>query len=150
MVVMGGIAFEVDGEAVDFGARWTWRGMLLSGVPNMAHTYGYINASWTLRADLSARFVCRLLNYMDRCGVAQVTPTLRPADLDMPARPWLDDFSAGYIQRVLPLLPKQGDHDPWRNSQDYRRDRKTLPTAPLDDGSLVFSNPTQITLGKTG
>tara|TARA_R100000005_G_C5002873_1_gene210714 strand:+ start:3120 stop:4634 length:1515 start_codon:yes stop_codon:yes gene_type:complete len=150
MVVMGGIAFEVDGEAVDFGARWTWRGMLLSGVPNMAHTYGYINASWTLRADLSARFVCRLLNYMDRCGVAQVTPTLRPADQDMPARPWLDDFSAGYIQRVLPLLPKQGDHDPWRNSQDYRRDRKTLPTAPLDDGSLVFSNPTQITLGKTG
>ena len=124
--------------------------MLFSGVPNMAHTYGYINASWTLRADLTARFVGRLLNHMDRRGVAQVTPTLRPADKDMPARPWLDDFSAGYIQRALHLLPKQGDRDPWRNSQDYRRDRKTLLNAPLDDGSLVFSNPTHAALDKAG
>ncbi|MBM70036.1 MAG: FAD-containing monooxygenase EthA [Haliea sp.] len=150
LLVMGGITFEVDGKAVDFGACWTWRGMLFSGVPNMAHTYGYINASWTLRADLTARFVGRLLNHMDRRGVAQVTPTLRPADKDMPARPWLDDFSAGYIQRALHLLPKQGDRDPWRNSQDYRRDRKTLLNAPLDDGSLVFSNPTHAALDKTG
>jgi len=150
LVVMGGIGFEVDGEAVDFGSCWTWRGMLFSGVPNMANTYGYINASWTLRADLTARFVGRLLNHMARCGVAQVTPTLRPTDKDMPARPWLDDFSAGYIQRALHRLPKQGDRDPWRNSQDYRRDRKTLPTAPLDDGSLVFSNPTHAVLDKTG
>jgi cation diffusion facilitator CzcD-associated flavoprotein CzcO len=150
LLVMGGITFEVDGKAVDFGACWTWRGMLFSGVPNMAHTFGYINASWTLRADLTARFVGRLLNHMDRRGVAQVTPTLRPADKDMPSRPWLDDFSAGYIQRALHRLPKQGDRDPWRNSQDYRRDRKTLPNAPLDDGSLVFSNPTHAALGKTG
>ncbi len=141
LVVMGGIAFEVDGEAVDFGATWSWRGMLFSGVPNMANTFGYINASWTLRADLTARFVCRLLNDMARRGASQVTPMLRAIDQGMPARPWIDDFNAGYIQRVLHLLPRQGDHDPWQNSQDYHHDRKTLPVAPLDDGSLVFSNP---------
>ena len=141
LVIMGGIAFEVDGEAVDFGATWSWRGMLFSGVPNMANTFGYINASWTLRADLTARFVCRLLNDMARRGASQVTPTLRASDRGMTARPWVDNFNAGYIARVVDLLPKQGNHDPWQNSQDYHRDRKTLPVAPLDDGSLVFSNP---------
>ena len=142
VVVMGGIAFEVDGQPVEFGNTWTWRGMLYSGVPNMANTFGYVNASWTLRADLIARFVCRLMNDMDRRGAAQVTPTLRAEDHTMPARPWLDDFSAGYVQRVLHKMPKQGDRDPWRNSQNYHRDRKVLPTAYLDDGSLVFSQPT--------
>lgn len=140
LVVMGGIAFEVDGNPVDFSQRWTWRGMLYSGVPNMANTFGYINASWTLRADLIARFVCRLLNHMDRKGVEQVTPTLRADEVDMDARPWIEGFSSGYMQRVMHLLPKQGDRDPWLNPQDYIRDRKTLPRVSLEDGSLVFES----------
>ncbi|MEQ9462615.1 MAG: NAD(P)/FAD-dependent oxidoreductase [Haliea sp.] len=143
LVVMGDIVFEVDGEPVDFSQRWSWRGMMCSGVPNMANTFGYINASWTLRADLIARFVCRLLNHMDRMGLKQVTPTLRAGEQSMPARPWIEDFSAGYLQRVMHLLPRQGDREPWTNTQDYTRDRKTLPTASLEDGSLVFSNPRQ-------
>lgn len=141
LVVMGDIVFEVDGEPVDFSQRWTWRGMLCSGVPNMANTFGYINASWTLRADLIARFVCRLLNHMDRVGLQQVTPTLRAGEQGMPARPWIEGFSAGYLQRVMHLLPRQGDREPWLNPQDYVRERKTLPTASLEDGSLVFSHP---------
>lgn len=141
LVVMDDIGFEVDGKAVDFSQRWTWRGMMCSGVPNMANTFGYINASWTLRADLIARFVCRLLNHMDRQGVAQVTPTLRADEQDMPARPWIEGFSAGYLQRVMHQLPRQGDREPWLNPQDYVRDRRTLPTASLEDGSLVFRNP---------
>ncbi|MFO7550690.1 MAG: NAD(P)/FAD-dependent oxidoreductase [Haliea sp.] len=141
LVVMGDIAFEVDGKAVDFSQCWTWRGMMYSGVPNMANTFGYINASWTLRADLIARFVCRLLNDMDRRGVEQVTPTLRADEHDMPARPWIEGFSAGYLQRVMHLLPRQGDREPWLNPQDYASDRKTLPTASLEDGSLVFNHP---------
>lgn len=140
LVVMGDISFEVDGEAVDFSQRWTWRGMMQSGVPNMANTFGYINASWTLRADLIARFVCRLLNHMEQKGLEQVTPTLRPDELDMPARPWIEGFSAGYLQRVMHLLPKQGDREPWVNPQDYLSDRKTLPTVSLEDGSLEFGN----------
>jgi hypothetical protein len=135
---MGDISFEVDGEAVDFSQRWTWRGMMHSGVPNMANTFGYINASWTLRADLIARLVCRLLNHMEQKGLEQITPTLRPDELDMPARPWIEGFSAGYLQRVKHLLPKQGDREPWVNPQDYVSDRKTLPTVSLEDGSLVF------------
>jgi monooxygenase len=138
---MDDIDFEVDGKAVDFSQRWTWRGMMCSGVPNMANTFGYINASWTLRADLIARFVCRLLNHMDRQGVAQVTPTLRADEHNMPARPWIEGFSAGYLQRVMHQLPRQGDREPWLNPQDYVRDRRTLPTASLEDGSLVFRNP---------
>ncbi|MDO8860809.1 NAD(P)/FAD-dependent oxidoreductase [Haliea sp. E1-2-M8] len=141
LVVTGDIVFEVDGEAVDFSQCWTWRGMMYSGVPNMANTFGYINASWTLRADLIARFVCRLLNHMDRKGLEQVTPTLRSDELDMPARPWIEGFSAGYLQRVMHLLPRQGDREPWLNPQDYGSDRKILPAVSLEDGSLVFSNP---------
>jgi len=140
LVVMGNIAFEVDGEAVNFSERWTWRGMMCSGVPNMANTFGYINASWTLRADLIARFVCRLLNHMDLQSMEQVTPTLRADEQDMPARPWIEGFSAGYLQRVMHLLPKQGDREPWLNPQDYVQDRKTLLTVSLEDGSLVFSH----------
>ncbi len=141
LVVMGDIAFEVDGEAVDFSQCWTWRGVMCSGIPNMASTFGYINASWTLRADLIARFVCRLLNHMDRKGLAQVTPTLRADEQDMPARPWIEGFSAGYMQRVMHLLPRQGDREPWLNPQDYLRERKTLPTVSLEDGSLTTAPP---------
>jgi cation diffusion facilitator CzcD-associated flavoprotein CzcO len=139
--LLGGSTFEVDGQPVQFDKTWTWRGMMYSGVPNMANTFGYINASWTLRSDLIARFACRLLNHMGTIGAEQVTPQLRADEHNMPARPWIESFSPGYLERVMHLLPKQGDRQPWLNFQDYDMDKKTLPTAPLDDGTLAFTGP---------
>jgi monooxygenase len=141
LVVLSGVEFSVDGERVHFPDTWAYKGMMYSDVPNMAQTFGYINASWTLRADLTAEYVCRLLNHMDGIGMRQVTPTLRPEDQDMKARPWIDDFSAGYMQRVMHRFPKQGDRGPWRNTQNYAEDKRMVRREPIDDGALVFSNP---------
>lgn len=139
MVVMGEATFEVDGTPVNFGDTWTYKGLMFSGVPNLISTFGYINASWTLRADLTAQYACRLLNHMDAVGAQQVTPQLRSQDADMPARPWIADFSSGYMQRVMHLFPKQGDREPWVNTQDYRRDKKLFMSHSFDDGALVFT-----------
>jgi len=139
--VLGGVQFAVDGEPVDFPDTWTYKGMMYSEVPNLVQTFGYINASWTLRADLTAEYTCRLLNRMQELDSRQVTPRLRDEDRDMPARPWIDDFSAGYMQRMMHLFPKQGDHAPWQNTQDYAADKKMIRQAPLEDGRLTFSNP---------
>jgi cation diffusion facilitator CzcD-associated flavoprotein CzcO len=88
--VLGDIAFNIDGEPLNFSDTVTYRGMMFTGVPNMAWVFGYFRASWTLRADLVADFVCRLLNHMKEKGVRQVTPALRPEDQDMPLLPWID------------------------------------------------------------
>ena len=141
MVLMGETAFDVDGVPVDFSNTWTYKGLMYSGVPNLVNTFGYINASWTLRADITAEFFCRLVNHMDATGSRQGTPTLREQDADMPARPWIDEFSSGYMQRVMHLFPKQGDREPWLNTQDYRRDKKMYRNETFDDGALVFSSP---------
>jgi len=141
LVVLGEMQFGVDGAAVDFAQTWTYKGMMYSDVPNLVCTFGYINASWTLRADLTAEYVCRLLNHMDKRGMRQVTPRLREMDRDMPARPWIDSFSSGYMQRMMHRFPKQGDHEPWINPQNYGRDRKMIRLGPLEDGALVFDNP---------
>lgn len=139
MVAMGEAAFEVDGEPIDFSETWTYKGLAFSGVPNLISTFGYINASWTLRADLTAEFACRVINRMDSMGANTVVPHLRPGEEDMPTRPWIDDFSAGYMQRVMHLFPKQGDREPWINPQSYSKDRKMFRKAPLEDGALVFT-----------
>ena len=139
--VMSGVAFEVDGERVNFPDTFSYKGMMFSGVPNLVQTFGYINASWTLRADLTAEFVCRLLNHMKTTGMRQVTPELRDEDRDMQALPWIDGFTAGYMQRAMHLFPKQGDRGPWRNTQNYALDRKMIRHAPLEDGALRFTNP---------
>jgi cation diffusion facilitator CzcD-associated flavoprotein CzcO len=138
---MGGVAFRVDGQPVHLPDTWTYKGMMMSGVPNLVQTFGYINASWTLRADLTAEFACRVLNRMQELGMRQATPRLRPEDRDMPAHPWIEGFSAGYVRRGLPLLPKQGDRDPWRNTQRYAEDKRMIRRAPLEDGVLAFENP---------
>jgi cation diffusion facilitator CzcD-associated flavoprotein CzcO len=140
LVVLGEMTFVVDGKPVDFAQTWTYKGMMYSGVPNLVCTFGYINASWTLRADLTAEYVCRLLDHMDAHGVRQVTPQLRESDRDMPARPWIDSFSSGYMRRMMHRFPKQGDREPWINPQNYSRDRKMLRYGTLDDGALVFGN----------
>lgn len=143
LVVLSDVAVSVDGEPVSFPETFSYKGMMFSGVPNLAQTFGYINASWTLRADLISAFVCRLLNHMDATGTRQVTPRLREGDRHMQARPWIDDFSAGYMRRAMPRFPKQGDRDPWRNTQNYQLEKKLIGQAPLEDGVLEFRDPQQ-------
>jgi monooxygenase len=138
--VLSGVHFSVEGAAVSFPETYTYKGMMFSGVPNLVQTFGYVNASWTLRADLSAEFVCRILNHMDQQGMQQCTPQLQAQDLPMAKRPWIDDFSPGYMQRMMHLFPLQGDEAPWRNTQNYTLDKKMIRHAPLEDGALVFSH----------
>jgi monooxygenase len=140
LVVLGGVQFAVDGAPIDFAKTWTYKGMMYSDVPNLICTFGYINASWTLRADLTAEYACRLLAHMDARGARQATPRLRDGDRDMPPRPWIADFSSGYMQRMMHCFPMQGDREPWLNPQNYTRDKKMIRTAPLEDGALVFTS----------
>ena len=113
---------------------------MLEGLPNLVSTFGYINASWTLRADLIAEFACRLINYMDENNLRQCTPRVREEDRDMQRQPYIVGFSSGYLQRVMDDLPKQGDRQPWLNPQNYLRDRKMYRKANINDGSLDFSD----------
>jgi len=139
LVVLGGVRFAIDGEPVDFAETVTYRGMMYSGVPNMVSVFGYINASWTLRADLIEHFACRLINHMDETGTNRVTPRLRPQDRRMLLTPYIEGFTPGYMLRVIHLFPKQGDREPWTNPQDYRADRKSFLEGPLEDGVLEFA-----------
>jgi cation diffusion facilitator CzcD-associated flavoprotein CzcO len=139
LVTLGEMDFFVDGNQVDFAKTWTYKGFAYSDIPNMASTFGYINASWTLRSDLTAEYVCRLLNHMRKKGVVQCTPRLREQDRNMKERPWIDGFSSGYMQRMMHRMPRQGDHEPWINPQNYRRDKKMFKHSPIDDGVMQFS-----------
>ena len=130
------------GEPVDFSRTWTYKGLMASDVPNMVVTFGYINASWTLRADLTTEWTCRVLNHMRDTGTTQVTPRLPPDLADMPSRPWIDDFSPGYMERVMHLFPRQGDREPWVNPQNYAKDRRMFRHGELEDGALIFSTAT--------
>lgn len=141
LVVGGEADIEVDGRPVNFAESWSYKGMMYTGVPNLATAFGYINASWTLRADLISEFVCRLINRMDETGTRIVEARLRPEDATMQPRPWIEGFSAGYMERAMHLFPKQGDREPWINPQNYRKDRKMFRHGSLDDGALVFRNP---------
>mgnify|MGYP001231870102 CR=1 FL=1 len=137
--VLADVPFTVDGRAIDFSSAFTYRGMMYSEVPNLVSTFGYINASWTLRADLTSEWACRLLRHMDNVGADRVIPQLREEDDGMRSLPWIDDFPAGYIRRAIHLFPKQGA-GPWRNTQDFLRDRKMIRKGPIADRALVFSN----------
>ena len=141
LVLLGGAEIFVDGQPVDISETFSYMGMMYSDVPNLVTTFGYINASWTLRADLTAEYACRILNHMDETGCRLCTPRLRSEDKDMPARKWITEFSSGYMQRVMHLFPKQGDKAPWLNTQNYTEDKKLLATRAVDDGVLQFSNP---------
>ncbi len=138
--VMGGIEFSVDGEPLDFHDTVTWQGAMFTGVPNLVWVFGYFRFSWTLRVDLLADFVCRLLAHMDDRGLRSVTPSLRDAERDMTLRPWVepDDFNPGYLARSMHLLPQQGDRQPWLHTQDFSLDNEVLPAVDLDDGTLAF------------
>jgi cation diffusion facilitator CzcD-associated flavoprotein CzcO len=136
----GDIAFEIDGEPVDWPQHVTWRGLMISGVPNMAYAFGYFRHSWTLRVDLVLDVVCRLFEHMAEKGATVVVPTLRPEDRDMTLRPWSDpeNFNSGYVMRSQHLLFKQGDREPWTHMIEHEQEMEILPKADLDDGSLVY------------
>ena len=140
MVTLGEMKFVVDGEPVDFAKTWTYKGFAYSGVPNLASSFGYINASWTLRADLTCEYVCRLLNHMETTGTVECTPRLRPEDVGMPERPWIENFTSGYMQREMHKFPRQGDREPWINPQSYTRDKKMFRTGQLEDGAMQFTS----------
>jgi len=139
MQAFGGIDVMVDGRAVDFSKTLAYKGVMFSGVPNLAVVFGYINASWTLKADLICEYVCRLLNVMEGKGARQVTPT--PGVDEGAAAPFVENFSSGYMQRALEKWPKQGSKAPWRVNQNYFRDMVALKWSAVEDGSLEFSNP---------
>ncbi|BCJ46489.1 flavin-binding monooxygenase [Actinoplanes ianthinogenes] len=126
LLPVGGVQVSVDGTPVDLGRLSAYRGLMLSGVPNLAYCIGYVNASWTLRADLSTRYVLKLLDHMERHGYAVATPT-QPAGAGRP----LLDLSSGYVQRALDKFPRQGDRDPWLVRQNYLRDVVSTPRADV-------------------
>jgi monooxygenase len=133
--VLGDVTVRIDGRVCDLGETMVYKGMLLSDVPNLAMVWGYINASWTLKADLTAGYVCRLLQYMDRHGHTVAVPRRDPA---MPPRPFLT-FSSGYVQRALAILPKQGSQRPWRVHQNYLLDLLHIRYGRIADGVLRFT-----------
>ena len=135
--LLGGLEFSVDGREIDFSKTLNYRGCMYSGVPNLASAFGYTNASWTLKCDLTCEYVCRLLNTMDRQGMRQVTPVNR--DPAMGTEPFVD-FSSGYFQRSIARLPKQGSKRPWRLYQNYALDIISLRHGRMNDGVLEFSN----------
>ncbi len=137
LLFLGGMAVSVDGEELDVGHAFTYKGMMLSGVPNFAFTIGYTNASWTLKADLAAEYICRLLNHMDAGGFQRCTPEV--TDPSITEEPLLD-FTSGYVLRSLDKLPKQGSKEPWKLRQNYPLDLRNLRHGPVEDGALRFSH----------
>ncbi len=136
LLACGGIRVDVDGTPVEPGRRLTYKGLMLSNVPNCAACVGYANASWTLRADLASMYVCRLLRYMDRHGYARCVP--RCDEESVQVRPLLGLMS-GYVRRGIDLFPKQGPSAPWVLPQNYILDMLSLRFGKIDDGTLVFS-----------
>ncbi|GAB3022204.1 flavin-containing monooxygenase [Mycobacterium bourgelatii] len=134
--LLGGMSLSIDGEPVDLTKSFAYKGMMLSGVPNFAFAVGYTNSSWTLKVGLLCEHFCRLLAHMDAHGYDTARPEVD--DPDMEARPLLD-FSAGYVQRAVHLMPKQGNDAPWLMSSSYYDDVKLLRGAPVVDRNLRFS-----------
>ena len=139
LLLLGGLEVTVDGVRVDFAKTYNYKGMMFSDVPNLALAVGYTNASWTLKAELICRYVCRLLNHMEKTGMRQCTPHARDGALK--EAPFLD-LTSGYVQRSIHLFPKQGSKIPWKLHQNYARDLLLLRRGTVDDGVMEFSNPT--------
>ncbi|MFL1406580.1 flavin-containing monooxygenase [Marinobacter sp. M1N3S26] len=131
---LGDVTLTVDGEPIAFGDCMSYKGMMLSDIPNMIVTFGYTNASWTLKAELTSDYTCRLLRYMDRKGHRVAVPRRDPTVGD---RPFLD-FTSGYVMRAADILPRQGDRAPWQVHQNYLKDKLTIQYSRIDDGVLQF------------
>lgn len=137
MKLFGGLEVSVDGKLLQANQLMAYKGMMLSDVPNLAIAFGYTNASWTLKTDLTAGYVCRLLRYMDRHNYAIAVPHRQT---DVQPIPFLS-FSSGYVQRASDMLPQQGSRRPWQVYQNYLMDMLTIRYSKLDDGVLQFSSP---------
>ncbi|HEY1960975.1 MAG TPA: NAD(P)/FAD-dependent oxidoreductase [Rhizomicrobium sp.] len=138
--VAGGLQVSVDRDAVNFADTMSYKGMMYSGVPNLASAFGYTNASWTLKCDLTCEYVCRLLSHMDARGY---TMCVAQRDPGVGETPWLN-LNSGYIQRANDILPRQGTVAPWKLHQNYARDLMLLRYGKLEDGTLRFSAPDRV------
>jgi cation diffusion facilitator CzcD-associated flavoprotein CzcO len=137
---LGDVDFAVDGKPLVFADTITYRGMMFTGLPNLAWIFGYLRASWTLRSDLVADFVCRLLKHMDERGARKVSVAVPPEDRDMPLLPWIDpeNFNSGYIMRGMHMLPKRGERPEWQHTQDYWREKNEFPAIDLNDRVFLY------------
>ena len=136
LIAFGGIQLRVDGRDIDLAKTLSYKGMMCSGVPNLASAIGYTNASWTLKCDLTSEYVCRLLNHMEKSGYRMCTP--HNSDPSIVEQPLLD-FSSGYVQRAIHKFPKQGSKVPWKLHQNYALDVVMLKYGDLEDGAMEFS-----------
>jgi cation diffusion facilitator CzcD-associated flavoprotein CzcO len=136
MLLLGGVTVSVDGEEVNAPDHVAYKGMMLSGVPNMAMALGYTNASWTLKCDLVSEYVCRLINHMDARGYDVALP-IEPGPSE-PREPIID-LKSGYVLRSLDLMPKQGARVPWKLHQNYARDIRMLRRGEIEDEGIAFS-----------
>ena len=143
LLAFGGIKPKVDGEVVDLSSQFVWQGAMVSGIPNFAVCIGYTNASWTLRADLSSRLVCKVINWMDARGYDAVAPRPEPG---LKERPLLD-LAAGYVQRSIDSFPRQGDRSPWRVRQNYVIDSATTMRTYLSKTLMPVESPTRVHAG---
>jgi len=141
LCVLGDINFSIDDSPLDLAQTVTYHGMMFTGVPNLVWVFGYFRASWTLRVELIAEFVCRLLNHMREIGREMVTVELRPEDKGERVLPWIDDqnFNPGYLMRDIHLMPKRLDKAEWQHTQDYFSERMRLPKIDLADPVFHFS-----------
>lgn len=139
LAIAGKIDVRISGKPVKFEERYYYKGVMFSNLPNLAVVFGYLNASWTLRADINSEFVCRVLNEMKRTKSSLVTPVLSSEAEAALDEDDLFDFSSGYIQRGKHIMPKSATEYPWRLNQDYIFDRKVLKTGSIDDGLLTFT-----------
>lgn len=140
MNIMGDIAFTIDGKPLDWHQTVTYRGTMFTGVPNLAWVFGYFRASWTLRSELVAAFVCRMLNHMKATGAKSIEVGLRDQDKGMQIMDWMDeeDFNPHYLERAVPLLPRRGDKHEWQHTQNYWREKDEFPAIDLNGEEFIY------------
>ncbi|MEO5705757.1 MAG: NAD(P)/FAD-dependent oxidoreductase [Alteraurantiacibacter sp.] len=139
LVLAGKVAISVDGQPVDFTQHFFYRGTMFSNVPNLSVVFGYLNASWTLRADCNARYAAEVQAHMDRIGARIALPRLSPQDEPEAVNPW--DYTSGYLDRARAMMPKTAATRPWALLHDYLADKRDFRTRPVADGVLLFTNP---------
>ena len=140
-IVLKTLMVEVDGKRVDWSETVTYRGMMMTGVPNFVWVMGYFRASWTLRVDMMGDFVCNLLNHMDDIDAKKVEVVLRPQDEGMAIMPWIeaDNFNPGYLMRGLDAMPRRGDKPEWRHNQDYWAEKDAFPLIDLRSDEFRYA-----------
>ncbi len=141
MQMLAGLEAYVDGERFNVGERILYKGAMFNDVPNLLMWFGYTNASWTLKADLTSEYACRLINHLDATGTKIAVPRLKGQKVEL--EPFVD-FSSGYFQRAAASLPKQATSAPWKLNQDYAKDIKNLRYGPLTDEAMCFEKPHKV------